>query len=674
MWITWTRLWSGADTDIFVLGAVVGLASCFGACLLVAGAIKRDAPLWVWLLGPCATGLLGALLAHQRAEELRHTLQVTATFEQLQHLSAASMHALAPFCLGLAAVALLTAASALLITLTAYFGASLERSRPLACLLASIATLLPFCFALWYTLSDLTSLPALPLVVLMITGIAQAAMAYRWSELAKERARIGRLQLSVSALSLTAMLAACASLLMRAQAPLIMIWMVPDEALALVFERASAMYAVSVARARGSLPRRLVLIFHATLAAALLGALGASTMVAAHGLQALHLHEDAGALAPQTKARQLVGAPLGSRDALLARPVCVFEHQDTGWQAHPSPHVASTCGGPLFIPTLLMDRGAPVLDIARREWGEGEQHLQLLTRREPAQGLSHPELLRAHHGSIDIIWSPHALERTLSEPELARTLRELEESYQVSAQGLEDAMFGQGGMPHALALSQDSQGYFVVTAQGIARVSFLEHASPEHPTYAELVRALGEQLSGRDAPLIVPGDDWSVQKFVEVCAALDAATPAGAQAHPKTRETLRCFINKITAKQWFERVMAMLKKRELLNERAHLHYSAQVDRGAISLAAVEAGINRQHYAIRSCYERELKAHGSFGGRVVANFTIKKNGRVEQVTLSHDTLHNEALSRCIVERISGTRFVRPAYTTTVSFPLSFNALN
>lgn len=91
--------------------------------------------------------------------------------------------------------------------------------------------------------------------------------------------------------------------------------------------------------------------------------------------------------------------------------------------------------------------------------------------------------------------------------------------------------------------------------------------------------------------------------------------------------------------------------------------SGTLDKGAIS-----GVVQRRLGAIKSCYERELKANPTLGGKVVIQFTIQESGRVADVKVTADTTGEPNVARCMVTQISHFKFPPPeGGTVTASYP-------
>ena len=101
--------------------------------------------------------------------------------------------------------------------------------------------------------------------------------------------------------------------------------------------------------------------------------------------------------------------------------------------------------------------------------------------------------------------------------------------------------------------------------------------------------------------------------------------------------------------------------------------------GAIFLSGIDKSavdrVVKSHLAsIRYCYQRELPGNPDLSGKVVVKFVIAKDGTVSQSTIRSSTLRNQPAERCLVERFSRMRFVKPkgGGIAVVSYPLVFSS--
>jgi len=75
-------------------------------------------------------------------------------------------------------------------------------------------------------------------------------------------------------------------------------------------------------------------------------------------------------------------------------------------------------------------------------------------------------------------------------------------------------------------------------------------------------------------------------------------------------------------------------------------------------AAVAAKIRQYRGALVACYEAALKRNAGLAGKITLRFSISKLGKVSNVEIEVDTMHDDDFSKCIVERASSWRFPPP----------------
>ena len=94
--------------------------------------------------------------------------------------------------------------------------------------------------------------------------------------------------------------------------------------------------------------------------------------------------------------------------------------------------------------------------------------------------------------------------------------------------------------------------------------------------------------------------------------------------------------------------------------RAIVQESAPQDLDPVDLdpAAVAAKIRQYRGALVACYEAALKRNAGLAGKITLRFSISKLGKVSNVEIEVDTMHDDDFSKCIVERASSWRFPPP----------------
>jgi hypothetical protein len=75
--------------------------------------------------------------------------------------------------------------------------------------------------------------------------------------------------------------------------------------------------------------------------------------------------------------------------------------------------------------------------------------------------------------------------------------------------------------------------------------------------------------------------------------------------------------------------------------------------------------------IQACYEKELPSHATLQGRIAVQFVVTPSGHVRQPRVEHDTVHDAAVSNCVVRQINAwvTPF-KPSSSVSVSYPFFF----
>lgn len=84
-----------------------------------------------------------------------------------------------------------------------------------------------------------------------------------------------------------------------------------------------------------------------------------------------------------------------------------------------------------------------------------------------------------------------------------------------------------------------------------------------------------------------------------------------------------------------------------------------LDPATLDPNAVAAKIRQYKGALVACYESALKRNPSLSGKVTLRFTINKMGKVSKAEIETDTMHDDDVNKCIVDRASGWRFPPPS---------------
>lgn len=93
---------------------------------------------------------------------------------------------------------------------------------------------------------------------------------------------------------------------------------------------------------------------------------------------------------------------------------------------------------------------------------------------------------------------------------------------------------------------------------------------------------------------------------------------------------------------------------------------------ALIAAVVQANIGQ----IKHCYERQLIVDPNIFGKVVAQWTINKDGAVSTTSVKKTTMNNAPVENCILAKIKGWEFPKPkgGGQVIVSYPFLFKSLN
>jgi pSer/pThr/pTyr-binding forkhead associated (FHA) protein len=98
--------------------------------------------------------------------------------------------------------------------------------------------------------------------------------------------------------------------------------------------------------------------------------------------------------------------------------------------------------------------------------------------------------------------------------------------------------------------------------------------------------------------------------------------------------------------------------------------------GGLDKALIAAVVQSNIGQIKHCYERQLIVDPNIFGKVVAQWTINKEGVVSASSVKSSTMKNSAVENCIVSKIKGWNFPKPkgGGQVLVSYPFLFKSLN
>ncbi|MBK7861076.1 MAG: TonB family protein [Archangiaceae bacterium] len=94
--------------------------------------------------------------------------------------------------------------------------------------------------------------------------------------------------------------------------------------------------------------------------------------------------------------------------------------------------------------------------------------------------------------------------------------------------------------------------------------------------------------------------------------------------------------------------------------------------GSLDQGLVRTVIHRNRNPVRYCYEQELAQAPELEGKVVVKFVITREGTVDSPKVTESTVGRSALEDCIVSRVKGWRFPKPAGggVVVVTYPFVF----
>jgi len=98
--------------------------------------------------------------------------------------------------------------------------------------------------------------------------------------------------------------------------------------------------------------------------------------------------------------------------------------------------------------------------------------------------------------------------------------------------------------------------------------------------------------------------------------------------------------------------------------------------GGLDKSLIAAVVQSNIGQIKHCYERQLIVDPNIFGKVVAGWTIDKNGAVSVSSVKKTTMNNKAVENCIAGKIKNWNFPKPkgGGQVLVSYPFLFKSLN
>jgi len=95
--------------------------------------------------------------------------------------------------------------------------------------------------------------------------------------------------------------------------------------------------------------------------------------------------------------------------------------------------------------------------------------------------------------------------------------------------------------------------------------------------------------------------------------------------------------------------------------------------GTLDSGSIARVVKNKMKAIQGCYEKELKRNPSLKGKIVVEFTIGEDGRIEEALTVDNTMRNKTVASCIERVLKRARFPKPdGGSVTVEFPFIFSA--
>jgi hypothetical protein len=98
--------------------------------------------------------------------------------------------------------------------------------------------------------------------------------------------------------------------------------------------------------------------------------------------------------------------------------------------------------------------------------------------------------------------------------------------------------------------------------------------------------------------------------------------------------------------------------------------------GGLDKSLIAAVVQSNIGQIKHCYERQLIVNPNLFGKVVAAWTIDKDGLVSVSNIKKTTMNDKTVETCIAARIKGWNFPKPkgGGQVLVSYPFLFKSLN
>lgn len=94
--------------------------------------------------------------------------------------------------------------------------------------------------------------------------------------------------------------------------------------------------------------------------------------------------------------------------------------------------------------------------------------------------------------------------------------------------------------------------------------------------------------------------------------------------------------------------------------------------GSLPKEAIEKVINANKAAVRACYETALKGNPKLAGRIVLNWKITPEGKVNATAVKESSLGDDSVGTCIVAEVNKWAFDKPSAggVVEVNYPFVF----
>lgn len=147
------------------------------------------------------------------------------------------------------------------------------------------------------------------------------------------------------------------------------------------------------------------------------------------------------------------------------------------------------------------------------------------------------------------------------------------------------------------------------------------------------------------------------------------------QAAGVTRERAS-FFSKRAEVQKLEVVMAEEASESKKAHRIRVHQTFPIpEPDPCQSLKVRPVIKKKGKAFRKCYQTILISEPTYSGKVVLEWEIQTDGRVEGAGVKSSTMPNDAIDACLLEHVERMRFPAPeSRTCKVVYPIIFNPQN